>query len=198
MISYILEKTNFMSAIIIKTQKCYINHILNNALQTAFILLLLMSTQIFAQEETKPGKVGIHAGINSGLLDSGFGPGISIHYALRTDKVLQPESMLFFDSHSGKTFLSGYAQKSRGFGLAAGIRINFSPQQNWNPSLVIMPGIMYSSSQSSRYDDPGQSGTSAALNLGISNSFYKKHMVSLGFNSGENITVLYLKYGYWF
>jgi len=57
---------------------------------------------------------------------------------------------------------------------------------------------MYSSKSTDRYDDVGSSGVSAALSLGVSNEFYKKHMVSFGFNVGANITAANLKYGYWF
>jgi hypothetical protein len=162
------------------------------------LLFLLLSNSIYAQQEAAPGRIGIHAGLNSGLLSGGVGPSLSLHYAIRTEKVLQLESMLFLDSHSGKTFLSGFDQQNFGLGVAAGPRINVFPQKNWTRSFVVMPGIMYSSQKTSRHDDPGSSGLSGALCLGISNAFYQKHMASLGFNVGENIFAASLKYGYWF
>ncbi len=163
-----------------------------------FIFSFLLSTQIYAQHEIKPINFGIHAGVNGGILGGGIGPSFSFHYALRTDKVLQPESMLFFDSHSGEVFLSGYTQKNIGFGLAAGTRINILPKKHWNPSFVIMPGVIYSSQATSRPDDNGHNGISGALCLGLSSTFYRKHMVSTGINIGKNIDALYLKYGLWF
>ena len=182
----------------LKTEKCNLIHLLNYVKQTPFILLFLVSNQFFAQEEIKLKSFGIHAGVNSGILSGGIGPSFSFHYALRTEKVLQLESMLFFDSHSGETFLSGESQKNLGFGLGAGTRINVLPQKNWNPSLVIMPGVIYSYEITSRDDDNGRSGISGALCLAISNAFYRKHMVSIGLNRGKNITAAYLKYGFWF
>jgi len=195
--AHITNPLNMNNTAKVKTEKCP-NCFLNYVGQTHFILFLLLSTQIFGQQETKPESLSIHAGVNSGILSGGSGPSFSLHYALHTEKVLQFESMLFFDSHSGETFLSGYSQKNLGFGLAAGIRLNLLPKKNWNPSFVIMPGISYSSEITSRYDDPMHSGISGALCLGISNTFYRKHMVSVGFNSGKNIYAAYLKYGFWF
>ena len=181
-----------------KTDNYCITYFLNYVRQTPFILFFLLSTQIFAQQDTKPKSLGIHAGVNSGILSGGTGPSFSFHYALRTEKVLQLESMLFFDSHSGKTFLSGYSQKNLGYGLSGGTRINIMSKKNWNPSVVFMPGIIYSSETTSRYDDYGRNGISGALCSGISNAFYGKRMVSIGFNIGVYIDSLYLKYGFWF
>ena len=164
--------------------------------QIILIFLLLLSNEISAQEETKPRNFSIHAGINGGILSGGTGPSFSFHYAFRTKKVLQTESMLFFDSHSGDTFLSGYAQKNLGAGLVTGIRINVLPKKNWNPSFVLMGGVMYSSEITSQPRE--RKGFSGALSLGISNAFYKKHMVSLGYNAGRNIASLHLKYGFYF
>jgi len=166
--------------------------------QAPLLFLFLLCTQIRAQQETRPRSFAIHAGINGGILGGGIGPSFSFHYALRTEKVLQLESMIFFDSHSGETFLSGYFQKNRGFGLAAGIRINVLPKRNWNPSFIIMPGVIYSSQTTSRPDDYARNGISGALCIGFSSAFYKKHMVSIGLNTGENIEAIYLKYGFWF
>jgi hypothetical protein len=177
---------------------CYMLSTLNLIKLVAIVMFFGLSTPVIAQQEASSTKIGIHAGLNSGILSGGAGPSFSLHYAARTEKVVQLESMLFFDSHSGKTFLSGHNQKNLGIGVVGGVRINVFPQKNWNPSLVIMPGIMYSSQTTSRYDDRGSSGMSGAISLGIANTFYRKHMVSLGLNGGANITSLYLKYGLWF
>ena len=162
------------------------------------LIFFLISPAAHAQEDGKPGSFGVHAGLNSGLLSGGVGPSLSLHYAIRTEKVLQFESMIFFDSHSGKTFLSGYSQRNFGFGLSTGIRINFLPQKNWNPSLAFLPGIMYSSESTSRQDDYGSSGISGAIGLSVSSLFHKKHMIIAGFTQGENISAAYIKYGFWF
>ena len=182
----------------LKTGNCYLTHYKNHVRQILFIFFILLSTPVYAQQETKPISFSIHAGVNGGLLDGGVGPSFSFHYALRTEKVLQLESMLFFDSHSGETFLSGDSQKNIGLGLAAGTRINVLPKKHWNPSFVIMPGVIYSSETTSRQGDYEHSGISGALCVGISSAFNRKHMVSLGLNIGQNIDALYLKYGLWF
>lgn len=182
----------------LKTEKCYLPHYLSYVRQIPFVLFFLLSPQIYAQQETKLRNLGVHVGLNSGMLSGGVGPSFSLHYALRTEKVLQFESMLFFDSHSGKTFLSGESQKNVGLGLAAGMRLNVMPQKKWNPSLVIMPGVIYSSETTSRYNDNGLSGIAGALCFAVSSAFNKKHMFSLGINQGANITATYLKYGFWF
>lgn len=177
-------------------EHCYLFYFPKYSRNVLFILLFLWNTPIFAQEDTKLRGFGIHVGVNSGILSGGVGSSFSFHYALRREKVLQLESMLFFDNHSGTTFLSGHTQKNLGLGLTAGTRINILPQKNWNPSLIIMGGFMYSSEVTSRpYESKGVSG---AFSLGISNTFYKNHMASIGLNAGENIEALYLKYGLWF
>ncbi|MGK7390822.1 MAG: hypothetical protein ACNS60_10730 [Candidatus Cyclobacteriaceae bacterium M2_1C_046] len=178
-----------------KTRKYNLTHLLNNARQALFILFFLVSTQIYAQEETNPKNFGIHAGVNSGLWDNVSGPSFSFHYAFQTEKVVQLESMLFFDSQSGRAALSGKSQKNSGLGLAAGIRFNILPQKNWNPSFVIMPGLIYSSETQADYR---RSGISGSLFLAFSNTFYRRHMLSIGVNRGENILLGYLKYGFWF
>lgn len=171
---------------------------------TGLLLILVVTlslTQIVQaqdQETPKNNGFGMHAGINSGILSGGVGPSLSLHYALRQEKVIQLESQLFFDYHSGKTFLSGYDQKNSGIGLTAGIRVNFLPKKKWNPSLFLMPGFMYSSQIISRPTDPSQKGISGAISLGFSNLFQQKHMVSIGINEGSNISSAFLKYGYWF
>lgn len=183
----------------LKTGKCDLTHFLNFVRQISFLLFFLLSGLIYAQQETKFRSFSIQAGVNSDLLSGGPGPSISFHYAHPTEKQIQFESMLFYDSQSGgKTFLNGFSQEAFGYGLAAGARLNILPDKNWNPSLVLMPGVIYSSVETSREDDPGQSGVAAALCIAVSNTFYKKHMLSLGHNGGSHISATYLKYGYWF
>jgi hypothetical protein len=179
-------------------------------LTTTFVkrvsLLLLLASTLFitpfakaqAQEAPKINGFSLHAGINSGILSGGTGPSFSLHYAGRRDKVFQLESQLFFDYHSGSTFLSGFDQKNTGLGLVGGVRVNFLPKKNCNPSLFLMPGLMYSSQTISRPSDPTQQGISGAISIGVSNLFHQKHMVSVGINEGANISSLFLKYGYWF
>ena len=167
-----------------------------NIKQVLMVLLILMSYPLFSQGEIKTKGFSIQAGINTDILSDVLGPSFSFHYAMRTNKVLQLESMLFFDSHSGRTFLSGYTQENRGAGLVAGVRINVFPKKKWNPSLLILGGAMYSTEKTSL---PRESkGLSGALSLGVSSTFYQKHMVSLGYNAGRNISALHLKYGFWF
>lgn len=169
-------------------------------------LLLMLAGTLFhtqltlaqKQEATKAHGFGVQGGINIGILSGGAGPSFSLHYASRKDKLIQLESQLFFDYHSGKTFLSGFDQKNTGLGLASGIRVNFLPQKNWNPSLYLMPGLMYSSETISRPSDTTQHGVSGAISLGFSNLFQQKHMVSIGINQGATISTAFLKYGYWF
>ena len=182
----------------LKTENLQLHYLLNFVRYSSFILLFLLSTQVFAQEEVKPRYFGIHAGFNTGILGGGYGPSFSFHYAIRTDKVIQFESMLFFDSHSGSAFMSGYPQKNLGFGLAAGTRINIMPNRIWNPSIIIMPGVIYSSETIIRPEGYSNSGVSGTLCLGISNDFYGKHMLSMGATVGDNIFAVYLKYGIWF
>ncbi len=164
---------------------------------TVPILLLMMSLHGMAQYEPDPGRFGMHIGVNSGILDNAIGPSFSLHYAFNTGKVLQPESMLFFDSHSGKEFISGNQMKATALGLAAGLRVNISPHTNWNPSLVVMPGIAFGS-ESSRYGEYRNSGITGALSLGFSNAFYKRHMATIGLNIVEDMVfAAFVKYGFW-
>jgi hypothetical protein len=193
-----LKKATMNNTDKLKTEKCYLSHYLNYVRQIPIVLFFLLCNQIYAQQETKPRNFGVHVGLNSGMLSGGIGPSFSLHYAFRTEKVLQLESMLFFDSHSGKTFLSGESQKNVGLGVAAGMRLNVLPQKKWNPSLVIMPGVIYSSETTSRYNDNGLSGISGTLCFAVSSAFDRKHMVSIGLNQGANILATYLKYGFWF
>lgn len=170
--------------------------------KSIFLLLSLLCffpfVQLKAQDQVKDHVLGLQAGVNSGILGGGGGPSFSFHYAISQDKILQWESALFFDYHSGKTFLSGFSQKNTGIGLLAGLRLNLRPQKNWNPSLFLKPGLMYSSENISRTSDPIQKGFSGAISLGVSSLFHQKHMLSLGFNQGANIESAFLKYGFWF
>ena len=134
----------------------------------------------------------MHGGINTGILAGGTGPSFSFHSAIRTNKVVQFESMLFFDYHSGRTFLSGYSQVNLGVGFMGGIRINALPKRNWNPSLVIMAGMMYGSET---IDDTRERGFGAGYSLALSNTFYQKHTASFGVTEGKNISSFFLKYG---
>ncbi len=178
-----------------KPENCKLTHVL-----IPFISLVLLSTQIFAQQETKSRSfsihAGIHAGINSGVISNAFGPSLSFHHASRTEKVIQFESMLFFDRHSGRAFLSGDQTKFLALGLAAGVRMNILPQKNWNPSFVIMLGPAYGS-ESANYR-----GLGFAYCLGFSYTFHKKHMLSIGVNAVEGREfeggAIYIKYGFWF
>ena len=54
------------------------------------------------------------------------------------------------------------------------------------------------SKKSDRHDDRGKSGISGAFNLGVSNAFHKKHMITIGGITGGYVEAVYLKYGYWF
>jgi hypothetical protein len=160
------------------------------------IVLQGLSILIYGQEVFKPKNINIHAGINAGILSGGVGPSFSLNHGIGTNNVFQYETMLFYDSHSGNTFLSGYSQKNWGLGLATGLRINVFPKKNFNPSFMAMGGIMYSSETTSLpYNSKGLSGV---LSLCASMSIYQKHMASIGFNIGKNIESLFLKYGYWF
>ncbi len=173
------------------------HHLRRYSRLTPLILLLMLSVHCFAQQEPKPGSFGLHAGINSAILDNALGPSLSFHYAPNTGRILQPEAMLFFDAHSGSAFISGAQTKSSAIGLAAGLRINISPHTKWNPSLVVMLGIAYGS-ETSNQGAYRNSGLSGAFSFGISNSFRKKHMVSLGLNTvGDTFMAAHLQYGIW-
>ncbi len=110
--------------------------------------------------------------------------------------MFQLELMFFFDSSSGSSFLSGDSQKNKGAGWVAGTRINLLPKKNWNPSFLIMPGFIYSSETNS--SNQHNTALSSTICIAFSNTFYQKHMVSIGVNPGEYNTIMYLKYGLWF
>lgn len=162
------------------------------------MICLLAGKSVHAQEQQRSGSMGIHLGVNAGMFGGGMGPGVSLHYALGR-KALQFESMLFFDAQSGSTWYWGESEKSRGVGLMAGGRFNFLPGKNWNPSLVAMLGVMYGATITETYlATRRDEGISPAITLGFANTFFQKHMISLGITSGEYIASIYLKYGFWF
>lgn len=168
------------------------------------ILLLLFAisftcSNLNAQQTTQSGNVSIHAGINAGILDAGYGPSFSFQYSFRQEKVIQTELSVSFDSQKGEEFSSGDKYSSSALTLAAGIRLNIRPQKNWNPSLFLMPGFMMGSYHS---DDNAnsitRSNTGLAIQLGLSNTIHKKHMVTIGYLSGANFDGVYFRYGYLF
>ncbi len=177
-----------------KPKNCKLTHVL-----ISFILLFLLSAQIFAQQETNPRSFSIHAGVNGTIFSNATGPSISIQSASRTDKVIQRELMLFFDKQSGGSPGGLFPNNDySGIGLAAGVRINIFPQRNWNPSFVIMLGPAYGSESAidRKYE---YSGLGYAFCFGYSNIFYKKHMLSIGFNNVVDFgAAIYIKYGFWF
>ncbi|MCU0367869.1 MAG: hypothetical protein MUF39_03455 [Cyclobacteriaceae bacterium] len=153
---------------------------------------------MYAQEADKPRPWGIHGGLNTAVLNPGSGLSLSVHYSFNTQRVLQPEVAIAYDAQKGETFSNGDDYKSSALSFYGGLRLNLRPKKNWNPSFYIMPGLMFESSQTSRYDDPGQEGTSLGAQLGLSNTFNKKHMISIGFFGGNYIDGLHLKYGFIF
>ena len=160
------------------------------------LFFVLVISEVFAQKKINSGSLGFHAGINSGILSGGGGPSLSVHYTTRPYKVLQIESQLFFDSHSGETFISGHPQKNAGLGLAAGLRLNILPKKKWNPSLFLFPGLMYSSQTITTSSKNTQSGLSGAVSIGISCLYRQRHLISIGINQGSYITSAFLKYGF--
>jgi hypothetical protein len=162
------------------------------------VFFLTAGVHFQSHSQVKSTPFSIHAGINRGILSGGVGPSLSFQYTHGTEKLFQFQSNLFFDYHSGKTFLSGYNQQNKGFGIMAGLRINLLHQNTWYPSLTLLPGVMYSSESTSRADDPVQSGWSGVIGLGISNTFFHKHSIGIGLNTGAHIQSIYLTYGFWF
>ncbi len=187
-----------------KPKNCKLNHSL-----IPFILLFILSAQIFAQQETKPTSYSIHAGVNTGFNDNAVGPSLSLRRASSAfDNYVQSEFMLFLDSRSGAAILSGDKTNSYAVGLAAGVRINTAPQKYWNPSFVLMPGIAYVTT-ANIYNGNQDSSVSFAFCFGFSNLFYKKHMVNIGVNSSvpmqhvlffvfHTVLVANITYGFWF
>ena len=165
---------------------------------SSIVLLFLATAAIYSQGEDKLSHFGIQGGIITGILDGRIGAGFSFHYAFRAQQTLQPEIAISFDSQKGKTFLSGYNSSRSAVSLTPGIRINIRPQENWNPSILVMGGIMLGKNKSNRHDDPGSSGISGVANIGVSNTINKKHMITVGGLVGEYLDAFYIKYGYWF
>ena len=164
-----------------------------------FIVALLMAFQSIGQDKKFAQQFGVQAGVNNGVLSGGFGPSFSIHYALRTDKVFQVESMLFGDYHSGSTFLSGYDQQNFGVGLAVGGRVNFLKDKDVSPSIALMGGIGYGVEKTSRPTD--LQGVMGVMSLSVGAKIHNKHMIDVGFRQDVQATYissLYIEYGYWF
>jgi hypothetical protein len=179
----------------LKTKEHFSLHFISQLKLSFLIFLSFSSTLIYSQQEIRTKRFSIQAGVNGGIGYNVKGPSLSFHYAYRTDRILQLESMLFFDY---QTFSSRYPVEMLGLGLVTGIRINVSPKKDWNPSFVLMPGVIYSSIKTSREDLPYKNGFSGAVSIGFSNNFYKKNMITTGVNVGENILAIHLKYGRWF
>lgn len=178
----------------LKTKKCYIVLFLNYIKQSSIILFFLLSTQMYAQQETKPRDLSIQAGVNSGILGGGYGPSFSINYAFRIKK-LPIEVMLFYDRQKGSGGFFGGSQ-NQGIGVAAGLRMNLFSKKNRVTSFTTMVGFMYSSAKYNH--DRTLQSVFPCLSLGISNIYYQKHMISVGLNYGEFIVSLFAKYGFWF
>ena len=163
--------------------------------KTVFVILLLFNNSYSHSQSTDRHK-SIHIGINSGILSGGIGPSFSFNYAAPINDILQPEAMLFYDSHNGSTFLTGYAQENFGYGLAAGLRVSILRKKKFSPSLVFMPGIIYSSEVTSY---PKESvGYSGFISFGGSCTISQKHMISFAVQGGQNIQSFVYKYGFWF
>lgn len=162
------------------------------------LLLQGVSNLLYGETPPEPRLHSWQAGINAGFLNNGVGPGIAFHYAFRPQKVLQTEAAISLDHQSGARFISGQRYRATALSVTAGLRLNLRPQRAWNPSLFLMPGLMLGSDDSDRYDDPGRRGIAPAAQLGLSNTFGRKHMVTTGFFGGEYLTGFSLKYGYWF
>jgi len=179
---------------------CVSNFPNSNKLLLTLIIFFVSGNIMLAQENTKKGSVGLHAGINKAVLDAGNGLSFSFHYGFHREKIFQPELAISFDSQKGSTFLSGNYYKSSALTLAAGIRINIRPQKKWNPSLFLMPGLVIGSYESENYSGPAysNSGSSLGARLGISNTIGKNHMITIGYITSEDLYALFLTYGYLF
>ena len=135
----------------------------------------------------------IHGGVNWGILSGGMGPSVSGHFHLQLNKYFHPEAMVFFDYHEGKKFLSSDYQTNIGFGICPGIRLNFLPSKNWNPSLVGYLGLVYSEEGTTQPSI--RKGFSQYISYAFTNTFYQKYMLSIGLGVGENIDCIFIKYG---
>lgn len=164
-------------------------------LVAAIFLLTLHS--IFGQTKNIDRPFGLQLGIIDGILGEGSGPSISFHYAFNQQKAIQPEFAIAYESQSGKTFLSGYNSRASAVSLTIGPRFNFSPQKNWNPSILINGGLMIGGKDTDKAGDIGTSGVSGAINIGFSNMIMQSHMLTVGVSGGMYLGGLYLKYGYW-
>jgi len=58
-----------------------------NKLLLTLIFLFVSANIMLAQENTKKGTVGLHAGINKSILDAGNGLSFSFHYGFHREKI---------------------------------------------------------------------------------------------------------------
>ena len=164
--------------------------------RTFILLIIIFFSYSFCQSQNSDRKKCLQVGLNSGILSGGIGPSFSFHYTTPINEILQPEAMLFYDSHQGKTFLTGYTQENFGYGLAAGLRVSILRKKKFSPSLVFMPGIIYSSEITSYPKE--NVGLSGFISLGGSCTISQKHMISFAVQGGQNIQSFVYKYGFWF
>lgn len=168
-----------------------------------FLFLFQMLFSALSQIKMSPEEIesrdsvkinySIHGGLNWGILSGGMGPSASGHVHLSLGKFFHPEAMVFFDYHEGKKFLSSHHQTNIGFGICPGIRLNFLPGKNWNPSLVGYIGLVYS--EEGTTEPSIQKGFSQYISYAFTNTFYQKYMLSIGLGVGQNIDCIFIKYG---
>ena len=164
--------------------------------RTFILLIIIFFSYSFCQSQNSVRNKSFQVGLNSGILSGGIGPSFSFHYAAPINEILQPEAMLFYDRHQGTTFLIGYNQENFGYGLAAGLRVSILRKKKFSPSLIFMPGIIYSSEITSY---PKESvGYSGFISFGGSCTISQKHMISFAVQGGQNIQSFVYKYGFWF
>jgi hypothetical protein len=172
-----------------------------NPYQSGFkISLLLMIfhfiiASVAAQEVGITKQYSIYGGFNVGLLDNGMGPSLAFHFNPGKLKFVQSELAIAFDHQSGKSFLSGSSYSATGISLLGGLRVNFRPGKNWNPSVALLPGFIVGNENTDRNDSFNHSGFSPAVHFGISNTISNKHIITLGLFEGGFIHGLSLKYG---
>ncbi len=159
------------------------------------MIFQLIITSVAAQEVGITKQFSIHGGFNIGLLDNGMGPSLAFHYYPGKLKFVQSELAIAFDHQSGKSFMSGSRYSSTGISMLGGLRVNFRPGKNWNPSVVLLPGLIVGSENSDRKNDLNHSGFSPAVHFGISNTISNKHMITLGVFEGGFIQGFSFKYG---
>ena len=81
------------------------------------------------------------------------------------------------------------------------------PERNFNPSIVVMTGIVHSTfcckvdskkAEQGIWEEYVADATKIGTYLGVSSTFYQKHMASLGGNIAYYVISITFKYGYWF